>query len=308
MKLLIRLIPARLVRFFAKPYVAGDSLDKAIDVVAGLIDRQGVVSTLDLLAESIETREAAERNLATYYEMIDAVSDDPRFADAALRPTLSLKPSSYTIDPLEREGGRAEGSAEAIRKICVRAKERGVRIAIDMESRHWTDFTLDLLSDLHAAGHDHVGCVLQTRLHRTEADLDRLPAGCRVRVVIGIYQEPESVALLDKEAMKERMLNFSLQLLERGHYVEFGTHDEKWIRKFTDPALERFGPDRFELQMLYGVPRPKLIAEMRGRGCTVRRYVPFALSWDMAIAYLRRRLDEFPAMMWLVMKNWLWRR
>ena len=31
-----------------------------------------------------------------------------------------------------------------------------------------------------------------------------------------------------------------------------------------------------------------------------RLYVPFAIGWDMAIQYLRRRLDEYPAMMFLV--------
>ena len=307
MKLLIRLIPAPLVRFFAKPYVAGDSVQKAIDVAAKLIDAQGVLSTLDLLAESIETREAADQNREIYFQLIDAVADDPRFADPAVRPTLSLKLSSYTTDPLEQEGGRAQGAAEAVRSISDRARERGVNLTIDMESRHWTDFTLDFFDELAAAGHAHVGTVLQSRLHRTEADLDRLPKGSRVRMVIGIYQEPETIALTDKEAMKERMLHFALHLLERGHFVELGTHDEKWIRKFVDDALPRFGADRFEIQMLYGVPRPKLIQELRRRGCVVRRYVPFAVGWSMAIAYLRRRLDEFPAMIWLVMKNWLWR-
>jgi hypothetical protein len=36
--------------------------------------------------------------------------------------------------------------------------------------------------------------------------------------------------------------------------------------------------------------------------------VPFALGWDMAIQYLRRRLDEYPAMVWLVTKNLFSRR
>ncbi len=303
---LIRLIPSPLVRFFAKPYVAGDSLEKAIQVCADLGGRD-VHSTLDLLAETIETQAMADRNLETYLEMVDAVASQPEFSDPARRPSLSLKLSSYTTDPLE-EGGKAAGAADAARAIAVKAKEHDVALTVDMESRHWTDFTLDLLGELHAEGHDHVGAVLQTRLHRTEADLDRLPPGIRVRLVIGIYQEPAEVALLDKEPMKERMLQFAQVLLERGHYVEFGTHDEAYVRRFVDASLDRFGPDRFELQMLYGVPRGKLVTEMHQRGCTVRQYVPFALSWPMAIAYLRRRLDEFPAMMWLVAKNWLWRR
>ena len=60
--------------------------------------------------------------------------------------------------------------------------------------------------------------------------------------------------------------------------------------------------------MLYGVPREGLLGELRRDGVRVRLYVPFALSWSMAIQYLRRRLDEYPAMMFLVTKNLVFRR
>lgn len=298
---LVRLIPSPLVRFFARPYVAGDSLRSALEKSEALLER-GVLSTLDLLAEAIETPEIAERNLATYLEMVEAVAT--RFPDPASRPSLSLKLSSFTTDPLEA-GGRARGSAEAARAVAAAARDKGVALTIDMESRHWTDFTLDLLDELHAEGHDHVGTVLQTRLHRTKDDLKRLPSGLRVRLVIGIYREPAEFALRDKRAMKSRMVEFGLELLERGHYVEFATHDEKWIRRFVERALECHGPDCFEIQTLYGVPRDGICGELQERGCTVRQYVPFALGWPMAVEYLRRRLDEFPAMMFLVARNWL---
>ncbi len=301
---LIRLIPPALVRFFAKPYVAGDSLEKAMDVAAGLHRDRGLLSTLDLLAENIADQETVDRNIATYFAMVDAVAADARFGDAAARPTLSLKLSSYTTAPLEK-GGDARGAADAVRRIAERAGQRGVNLTLDMESSHWTDFTIRLLNELHALGHRHVGGVFQTRLHRTESDLARLPPGLRVRLVIGIYNEPESIALRDKPAMKERMLGCARALFDRGHQVEFGTHDETFVRRFLSEVVPAagVGTDRFEVQMLYGVPREKLLAELRRDGVRARLYVPFALGWPMAIAYLRRRLDEYPAMMFLVMRN-----
>ena len=306
---LIRLIPAPLVRFFARPYVAGDSLAKALDVAAALLRDRGIKTTLDLLAEGIDDEATAERNVATYLGMVDAAASDPRLAAPGARPTLSLKLSSYTTRPLER-GGDAQGAREAVFRIAERARERGIGLTVDMESRHWTDFTLETLRALHAAGHTHVGGVLQSRLKRTGEDLGRLPAGMRVRLVIGIYQEPAEVALTDKPAMKERMLEYAEELLRRGHFVEFGTHDEAYVRRFADGVVARagVGPERYEVQMLYGVPRDRLLAELRQRGCPTRLYVPFSLSWPMAIAYLRRRLDEYPQMMFLVMQNWLARR
>ena len=304
---LIRCIPAFLVRFFASPYVAGDSLEKAIAVTGKLHAERGLLSTLDLLAEDIRTPEQAQQNLKTYLRMIDAVARCG--LQPGERPTVSMKPSSYTTRPLQ-DGGDAEGSREAMLAIARRAAEKGVAVTVDMESRHWTDFTLATLRQMHAEGMRHVGAVLQTRLHRTEKDLDALPPGMRVRLVIGIYREPSDVALTDKAAMKERMLQFAGRLLQAGHFVEFATHDDVCVRRFLGEVVPAagVGPDRFEVQMLYGVPRDRFLAELRQKGVRARLYVPFALSWEMAIQYLRRRLDEYPAMALLVTKNLFFRR
>ena len=109
--------------------------------------------------------------------------------------------------------------------------------------------------------------------------------------------------------MKERMLRFAKVLLDRGHFVEFATHDERYVRRFLGEIVEPsgVGTDRFEIQMLYGVPRQKLLSALVSQGVRVRLYVPFALGWGMAVAYLRRRLDEYPAMAILVLKNWIFR-
>jgi len=301
---LIRWIPAPLVRFFARPYVAGDSIDSALDAAARLWGDRGLSSTLDLLAEDIEDQATVDRNIATYLELIDKVAGDARLAPSGARPTVSLKLSSYTTAPMDR-GGNGNGATAAVERISAHARERGVDLTLDMESRHWTDATLDFLVALHRKGHQHVGAVLQTRLNRTERDLDRLPPGCRVRLVIGIYEEPESVATRDKVEMKERMLTCARTLLERGHYVEFATHDEVFVRRFVDEVVPAVGAatDRFEVQMLYGVPRDRLLGELVQKGVRARLYVPFALGWDLAIAYLRRRLDEYPAMMFIVLRN-----
>ena len=124
-----------------------------------------------------------------------------------------------------------------------------------------------------------------------------------------IYREPADVALVAKPEMKERLLYLAERLLQRGHFVEFATHDETYVRRFVDGIVPKVGarPEQFEVQMLYGVPRERLLQELVSRGIRARLYVPFALGWGMAIAYLRRRLDEYPAMMFLVAKNTLLR-
>ena len=319
MKALIRHLPDFLVKFFARPYVAGDSLEAGLSTARKLLDERDVLTTLDLLFEGVEQGKAGDEAILAvldiYRKMIDQVAE--RF-DEAHRPTVSLKPSSYTKRPLDRfPDGEPVGSYEALEEFAQRAQRRAVRLTIDMEDRHWTSWTLDAAKRLRQAGHEHVGIVLQTRLNRTAEDLEALPAGIRVRLVIGIYNEPESVATLDKKLMKQRMLDAAKLLLERGHYVEFATHDPRTIRRFLSEVVpaSRAQPGRYEVQMLYGVPMQGLQAQLR-RGLVgglagdkqvgpvpVRLYVPFASSWDYAIAYCRRRLLENPSMGTAVARN-----
>jgi hypothetical protein len=100
---LIRVIPKHLVRFFARPYVAGDSLAKATATVQRLWSERSLMATLDLLAEDIHLESQAQQNLATYLAMVDAVAE-LRDVPPEARPTLSLKPSSYTTKPLQGGG------------------------------------------------------------------------------------------------------------------------------------------------------------------------------------------------------------
>lgn len=310
MKTLIRILPDPFVKFFAKPYVAGDSLDAGIEAAKAL-QAKGLQTTLDLLYEGITEQGQVDDVRAVYREMVQACV---LFEDPSTRPTVSLKPSSYTTHPLDcGEGMDARGSEEAIREIVESAHEKGVDVTIDMEDRHWTDWTLDLASKLRAEGKENVGIALQTRMNRTEADLDDLPPEIRVRLVIGIYNEPDSVATRDKHEMKERLLRYAQKLLARGHFVEFGTHDETYIRRFLTEVVPAAGvaSDRYEIQMLYGVPRDSFHQELLRGGIGsqgpvgVRLYVPFATSWTLALSYLRRRLLENPSMVFAVGRNLL---
>lgn len=312
MKSLIRYLPDFLVKFFARPYVAGDSLEQGLAVTRRLLQERGVLTTFDLLSENIVREEVTLEIRETYRRMIEACAE---FSDAKMRPTVSLKPSSFTTQPLDKAPPGSDrppaGSEEAIRELSDLAKERDVALTIDMEDRHWTEWTLDLARTQWQEGTRHVGIVLQTRMHRTEKDLEALPSGIRVRLVIGIYNEPSEHAIRDKKQMKQRMLDYAKWLLERGHFVEFATHDQACIRRFLEDVVPAAGAasDQFEIQMLYGVPMRKFQDDlMAGRignsgPVTVRLYVPFANSWKHALAYCRRRLMENPSMAGAVARN-----
>lgn len=298
--MLARLTPGPLVRWFARPYVAGGTMDDGLEVAHDRHARFGALATLDLLGEGEMRPEQVRANVDTYRTLIDRLGSDPRFADRATRPTVSLKPSAFAVDAMTE-------AEEHLRAIVEHASAQGVGVTIDMEDHPWTDLTLDWSTSLFEAGHD-VGTVLQTRLNRTAADLERIPAGMRLRLVIGIYPEDADIAVTSKPVMKERMLDYAKTLLARGVRVEFATHDEPTLERF----LKEVAPgheDACEVQMLLGVPRrpfaKRLMAGEFGTVVPFRLYIPFATSWDDATAYLRRRMRESPSIMWLVLRNLL---
>ncbi len=311
--MLLDWIPGPLIRTFASPYVAGDSHDQALRVARELLDRTGMLCTLDLLAEEVQSTDQCSANERAYHDLLQAVAADPHFPSREVRPTVSVKASSFTLEPFDR-GGLAPGSREAVFRIAATARDLGIGLTIDMEDHTWTDFTLDITNELFASGHD-VGTVLQTRLHRTEADLAAIPEGMRVRMVIGIYPEPAEIALTDKRAMKERLLTQSQTLLERGAIVELATHDEAIIQRFYSEVVNpgNVASERFEIQMLYGVPRGPILRRIRngdlssnGTGTpSLRLYVPFATDWSQATAYCRRRLQSNPDLAIYVIRNLL---
>jgi len=297
-----QLVPGPLVRWFARPYVAGDSIESAI-AAAALLRGKGMRTTLDLLGEGVTRMEQVEQNVSVYLELIDSIAGDPQFSDLESRPSVSVKPSAFTT-------GVMEDVRAPLTEIAECAHAQGVALTIDMEERRWTDLTIDLSVGLFERGFD-VGTVYQTRLNRTEADLARIPAGMRLRLVIGIYPEAAEFAATDKRTMKERMLTYAATLLERGVKVEFATHDEKFIERFAREVAPA-APDRCEVQMLLGVPRKRAGAALAGGTwkvpVPVRIYVPFAIGWVDATAYLRRRMEESPNMIWLVLRNLARRR
>ena len=296
--MLARIVPGFLVRWFARRYVAGDSIESGLAIADERLRSDGVLTTLDLLGEGDTSEAQVRQNIQAYRDLIKVLGTDPRFSHAPTRPSISVKPSAFTAG----EPGDAWAPLEALAEL---AHEHAVAMTIDMEDRAWTDLTIEWSVGLFRRGFD-VGTVLQTRLERTEADLEAIPEGMRLRLVIGIYPEPAEVATTDKRVMKERMVIYARRLLERGTFVEFASHDLEFVERFvSDVAVA--APERCEVQMLLGVPRGefrrRLQAGELGAKMPLRLYVPFAIGWDNATAYLRRRMEESPSLIWLVLRN-----
>lgn len=288
---IIDLMPGRLVRIFASPYVAGKGISSGVAKADDLHARQGLYSTVDLLGEEVFRREDVEATVQVYFRMIEALKDRPY-------ASISLKPTQLGINESEAY------CLANLRRITAAAAAHGLHITLDMEDRHFTDVTLRMYKAVRDE-FDNFGIVLQSRLFRTAEDIKALHAKpCKVRICIGIYWEPAEVALQDKADMKAKLFEQVQLLLDHGHYPEIATHDEPLIRRCIEHLDKRgVAKNAYEFQMLLGVPRTEIQQEIVKRGQIVRLYVPFAEDWKYAVHYLKRRLAGNPAMAVMVMKN-----
>lgn len=278
---------APISRSFARRFVAGDTLEEALEAARAL-NRAGLSVSLDFLGESVKTREEAEAATDMVLRILESIARD------GVEANVSVKPTQFGFD-LDEEFCRRN-----IEMVLQRARELGdgegeVFVRLDMESSAYTERTVALVEALWADGFHNTGTVLQSYLYRTPDDLERMiRLGSRVRLVKGAYKEPATVAYPDKADVDRAFVDEMERLLEAGKYPAIATHDEKIIDHARRFAWEKgIGKESFEFQMLYGVRRD-LQTRLREEGYNVRVYVPFGDSW---YPYLMRRLAERPANM-----------
>lgn len=279
----------RLFRPLTKRFIAGDTLDEAIEAAEKLVD-EGLFVTMDCLGESVATDAEADAAADVYRNIILRVAQHPR---------PELKNVSLKLTQLGLDLGD-EGAERRFRSLLELAAAHQIFVRADMESSEYTERTIRLMERVFA-DHKNTGTVLQSYLHRTLDDVERLiELGMRVRLVKGAYLEPASVAFQDKAKVDETYLEASRRLLDRGVYPAIATQDEAIIQELEqyirDKKIER---RTYEWQMLYGIRRDlqrKLVAE----GEALRIYLPYGPSW---YPYFSRRLAERPANLLFFAKN-----
>ena len=282
---------APVARGVARRFVAGETLDEAMAVVA---DRNaaGLAVTLDHLGEAVDDPTASRQAVDVYVHTLDAVGK--RGLDAS----VSVKASQFG---LARDPDRCRTLVGEIADAAARA---GTHLTIDMEGSALTAATVDLVLALRDEGHDHVGCAVQAYLHRTPDDVDRLLAtGASLRLCKGAYDEPADIAHQDREAIRDAYVHVAGQMLEAGAAgggrPRFATHDHLLLHRVRAEVARRgLRDDAYEVQTLYGV-RPDWELELVRRGVAVRVYVPFGTRW---YPYLVRRMAERPANLQLFLR------
>ncbi len=277
----------RLITRLAHSFVAGDTNAEAIQAVAGLRSL-GIMSTMDVLGESVKDRNTAEKALAAYLELLDVI----KASETGANISLKLTQQGLDID--------TEYCYQNVRRIVEKAKAQGTFVRIDMEGTPHTQRTLDLFTRLRRE-FDNVGIVLQAYLYRSEKDVHDLNAiGAQVRLCKGAYKEPKELAIKKMKDIRAHYLKLADILFREGVYPAIATHDFKiiaWVKDYV--ATHNMERDRFEFQFLYGI-RTKSFQKLAAEGYRVRCYVPFGTHW---LPYNLRRLRERKENVWFVVKS-----
>jgi proline dehydrogenase len=283
----VPVIPRPIVRRISRRYIAGDTLDEAVETVRSLNER-GCVATIDLLGESTESKADAAAKLRDYKRVIDALDEH------GLDSGISVKLTGLGLT-LSEELCRAN-----LEEIVEYTGARGRFVRVDMEDSPYTGVTLDMVVDLHGR-HGNVGAVIQAYMRRSLEDVCRLvEAGVTVRLCKGIYDEPRRIAYKDFDTVRQNYIFLLDELLRGGAYVGIATHDEYLIWHALRLIHQLEVPeDRYEFQMLLGVDE-ELRGILVGAGHKLRVYVPFGEEW---FEYSSRRLKENPKIAGYVAKD-----
>lgn len=290
---LLPFMPKSFVWLFSKRYIAGKTIEEAIQTAKNL-NKDGIKVTIDLLGEFITKIEQAEENKNIYLDIIEAVEKGKVDGNYSLKPTMF----GLLID--------AEACYKYIREIVAKAASYNNFVRVDMEDSQCVDLELDMFRKLKTEFPKQVGLVFQSYLMRTLDDIKGLQDlndkdnPINYRLCKGIYVEAAEIAYKKYDEINEHYLTDLDYIFQNNIYPGIATHDVplvegayKLIEKYNIPK------DKYEFQMLYGVT-PELRKSILSKGHAMRVYVPYGKDW---FAYSTRRLKENPKMAWLIIKS-----
>lgn len=285
-------MPKKLVWVFSKDYIAGETIEQAIKAALAL-NKDGILTTIDVLGEFIEDIKEAEANTQEYLEVIDAAEA------AGVKGNYSLKPTSFGL-LLDKDVAYRH-----IRNIVAKAASYNNFCRIDMEDHPCTDLEIELFRKLKKEFPKNVGLVLQAYMRRTLDDIKDLQdlntedTPVNYRLCKGIYVEPAEVAFKDYQEINDHFLEDLEYMMQHKMYPAIATHDKPLVEG-AFKLLEKYPyeKDKYEFQMLYGVT-PHLRKMIMSKGHRMRVYVPFGKDW---FGYSTRRLKENPGMAMHIIK------
>lgn len=285
----VQLMPKSVVGFFSKKYIAGETLQDAVDFVKKL-NQKGIYATMDVLGESVANKSESIKCKNEALEVLEAIEKNKLMANLSIKPTQM----GLAIDE--------QFAYEQILELVKKAADYKNFVRIDMEDSPFTDKTINVYKRIYA-DYKNVGVVIQAYMKRSFDDIVALnKIGTNYRLCKGIYVEPAAIAFKGKQEVRDNYLKLLDQMFKDGNYVGIATHDKPLIdAAYARIKNQNIPKEKFEFQMLLGV-REDLRDKINSDGYKIRIYVPYGKDW---YAYSVRRLKENPSVAGTIAKSFL---
>ena len=281
-------LPKFLVKIVASPYIAGITDEEMLQNVEKL-NQKGFKVAIDILGEHVQTENEAKEVTNRYVAIYDEISKRNLLANLSIK--LTHIGQDLGLDIVEKN----------LSKLVEAAKKNNNFLRLDMENAPYTSETIKLYKEMFNH-YNQIGIVIQAYLHRSINDIKALSNDkFNVRICKGIYVEDPSLVLNDYNDIRDNYISLVKESLNNGSYVGIATHDEFLIDSLYSWILEKnISKDRYEFQVLHGVPMQKKLKKLMDDGNTVRVYLPYGDNW---YDYSVRRLKENPKMAGYIIKN-----
>jgi len=262
----------------------GEDSASALDA-AEKFKADGITSEFTRLGENVTTVEEGDAVAEHYLSLLDDIQ--ARGLDGEI--SVKLTQLGYDLD--------VDRTLAHTARLAARAAEHGRTVWVDMEGSDYAEGTIAFYERLKATN-ANTGLCLQSYLHRTAADIQRLlPLDPAIRLVKGAYAEPPSIAYQTKHDVDTNYVALAVALLEgardgRKVRLGLGTHDVRLIEQIAEHATALGLPKTsFEVQMLYGI-RMDEQRRLAREGYLVRNLIAYGEAW---YPWYMRRLAERPA-------------
>ena len=285
---IIPFLPKFFVKIVASPYIAGITDEEMLENVKKLNDK-GFKVAIDILGEHVKTKDEATAVTNRYANLYNEITN------RKLQANISIK-----LTHIGQDLGQ-NFVQNNLFKLVEAAKKNNNFLRLDMENTPYTDQTIKLY-EIMKEKYDKIGIVIQSYLKRSMSDIERLAdKNFNVRICKGIYVEDEELVFNDYSLIRESFIELVKKCLEKGTYVGIATHDEYLIDNIYSWIIENdISKNKYEFQVLHGVPMQKKLKKLINEGNTVRVYLPYGDNW---YDYSVRRLKENPKMAGYIIKN-----
>jgi len=265
-------------------FMPGEDPGSALDAAARF-KTEGIASEFTRLGENVTSMDEGDAVAEHYLGLIDDIR--ARALDGEV--SVKLTQLGYDLD--------VERTLAHTQRLAARAGENGKTLWVDMEGSAYAEGTIAFYERLKAT-HPNTGLCLQSYLHRTAADIQRLlPLSPQIRLVKGAYAEPPTIAYQTRHDVDTNYVAVAVAMLEAKQAdaavrLGLGTHDVRLIEQIAEHAVALGLPkSSFEVQMLYGI-RMDQQRRLAGEGYLVRDLIAYGEAW---YPWYMRRLAERPA-------------